>query len=74
VKVLTIKARDLHALYPDDCCQGAHDVVVECDDGKWRYTEDMYDSKDAAEIAVAGFELSGIDDLSYWGVCGKETV
>ena len=69
MKAVKMAVRDLHGPYPDDYAAGEHDVVVLCDDGKTRYSEDSYDSKDAAEIALAGFELSGIEDLDQWGVC-----
>lgn len=68
MKPIKIIARDLHAVCPDDYWEGAYDIVVLCDDGKVRYSEDLYDTKDAAEVALAGFELAGIDGLSFWGV------
>ena len=70
ITVTRLAIRDLHARHPDDYIEGTHDIVAHCSDGKARYCDALFYSRDEAEIALAGWELRGFvedeGEVSEW--------
>lgn len=56
------RVRDLHAENPDDYCPNSYDVVVVAAVGGAviAYSDEIYTTSDAAEVALAGMELAGL--------------
>jgi hypothetical protein len=68
VKATSFEVRDLHDTEPDRYEVPEWDVIAVCDDGTRRYSELTFDTKDAAEVYVAGLELNP-EDFNGWELC-----
>lgn len=64
--MLAIQVRDLHASHPDDYAPGSCDLLVTAADGRKLYSDEIFCSRDEAQVVQAGYELSGIPDLEDW--------
>jgi len=64
--------RALHELLPDDYDYPIFDIIAHCSDGKIRHCDAVFDTRDEAEIYLAGWELTGyVEDegeLEQWEV------
>lgn len=56
------RVRNLHAVNPDDYGHNSYDVVAEAAAGGTviAYSDEIYTTADAAEVALAGMELAGL--------------
>ena len=68
MKATRFAVRDLGKWGPDDYPNGGFDVIAHCDDGTMRHCDGFFDTRDEAEIALAGYELKQPDDLHQWEV------
>lgn len=68
MKALQFEVRDLQARCPDDYTYPEFDIVATCDDGTMRHSDATFDTKDAAEVVLAGMEHSHPQDLDQWEV------
>jgi hypothetical protein len=75
---IEFRVRPLYSLDRDRYGPNDHDIVVLCSDGKWRYTDDIYVSRQEALDAIleikAQWPFDHHDELSYWGVCPANTI
>jgi hypothetical protein len=68
MKALRFAVRDLFVPPPSLDDYPHWDVIAHCDDGKMRHCDDVFTTRDEAEVFVAGWELNPPDDLDQWMV------
>ena len=58
------KVRDLHKIDPEGENEGVHDILYTGSDGVIRYSDDVYESAEEAQKAIAVLEATG--ELPDW--------
>lgn len=66
IKAIKFEVRDLTASEPEEYPDQEYDILAHCDDGTVRYSDQTFETRDAAEVALAGFEHQMPDDLDQW--------
>lgn len=58
------QVRDLHKIDPEGENEGVHDILFTGADGVIRYSDDVYESAEEAQKAIAALEATG--ELPDW--------
>ena len=61
------KVRDLHKIDPEGENEGVHDILYTGSDGVTRYSDDVYESAEEAQKAIAVLEAAG-ESPDWWEV------